>query len=195
LTALPAIKAARPALLRPWREAVWRDQDYWTWLLIILGVLLAIRLLVLVFAETDLSSTRPNIGRGRAISPSAISRSPHSSPGSFASPRRFAARPNGACGRHRPQGAKSVLTDNRDVIGQLLYYLRDSSLPITVSYRGEALRNHFDMTRPFPNSAPEPVLYVTLNRGMTSVPKRFHSAQVIGEQLMLCRCAKGASIC
>lgn len=75
MTALPALNVVRPALLRPWREAVWRDQDYWTWLLIVLGVLLAIRLLGLVFAETDLFSTRPNIARGRAISPSAISRS------------------------------------------------------------------------------------------------------------------------
>lgn len=66
--------------------------------------------------------------------------------------------------------------------GELLYYLRDSSLPITVWYRGEAPRNHFLMTRPFTSSAPEPVLYVTLNRGATSVPKRFNSAQVIGEQ-------------
>jgi Tfp pilus assembly protein PilN len=69
VTALPAINTARPALLLPWREAVWRDQDYWTWLLTILGVLLAIRLLVLVFAETDLFFDEANIGRGRAISP------------------------------------------------------------------------------------------------------------------------------
>ena len=56
MTALPALKAARPALLRPWRLAVWRDQDYWTWLLVILGALILIRLLVLVlvFGQTDL---------------------------------------------------------------------------------------------------------------------------------------------
>jgi hypothetical protein len=44
---LPALKAARPAILRPWREAVLRDQDYWAWLLLILGALLVIRLLAL----------------------------------------------------------------------------------------------------------------------------------------------------
>jgi hypothetical protein len=38
------------------------------------------------------------------------------------------------------------------------------------------------MTLPFKEGAPEPVLYVTLSRGATSVPKRFESAQVIGEQ-------------
>jgi hypothetical protein len=51
---LPALKAARSPFLRPWREAVWRDQDYWAWLLLILGALLVIRLLALYFAETDL---------------------------------------------------------------------------------------------------------------------------------------------
>jgi hypothetical protein len=38
------------------------------------------------------------------------------------------------------------------------------------------------MTRPFTEAATEPVLYVTLNRAMTSVPKRFDSAEVIGKQ-------------
>ena len=54
MTALTAHKAARPALLRSWREPVWRDQDYWPWLLVILGALLVIRLLALYFAKTDL---------------------------------------------------------------------------------------------------------------------------------------------
>jgi hypothetical protein len=38
------------------------------------------------------------------------------------------------------------------------------------------------MTRPLTKAAPEPVLYVTLNLGTTSVPKRGYSAQVIGKQ-------------
>ena len=54
MTALTAHKAAHPALLRSWREPVWRDRDYWPWLLAILGALLVIRLFVLYFAKTDL---------------------------------------------------------------------------------------------------------------------------------------------
>ncbi len=54
MTALPALKAARPTFLRHWREAVWRGEDYWAWLLLILGALLVIRLLVLFYAKTDL---------------------------------------------------------------------------------------------------------------------------------------------
>ena len=40
--------------MRPWREPVWRDQDYGPWLLIILGALLVIRLVVVYLAKTDL---------------------------------------------------------------------------------------------------------------------------------------------
>jgi len=49
-------------------------------------------------------------------------------------------------------------------------------------FRVDTPRNHFEMTDLLPKKTPEPVLYVTLNSGPTSVPKRFESAQVIGEQ-------------
>jgi hypothetical protein len=172
VTVLPALKVVRPALLRPWREAVWRDQDYRTWLLIVLGVLLAIRLLGVVFAETDLFfdeaqywSWSRDLAFGYFSKPGAVA---HPAPTILVTAELL-------------RQAKSVLTDNRDVTGELLYYLRDSPLPITVWYRGEGPRNHFEMTRPFTKAAPEPA-YVTLNRGTTSVPKRCYSAQVIGEQ-------------
>jgi 4-amino-4-deoxy-L-arabinose transferase-like glycosyltransferase len=80
------------------------------------------------------------------------------------------------------QGAQSVLTDNREVTGEMVYYLRDTTLPVTIWYRKDAPRNHFEMTRPFTGKTPEPVLYVTLNPGQTSVPKRFKSTYAIGEQ-------------
>lgn len=50
---MPAIQAARPAATRPWRERLW-EQDDWAWLLALLVALLAIRLMVLVLARTDL---------------------------------------------------------------------------------------------------------------------------------------------
>ena len=80
------------------------------------------------------------------------------------------------------RGAQSVLTDNRNVTGELVYYLRDATLPAAIWFRVDTPRNHFEMTDLLPKKTPEPVLYVTLNPGPTSVPKRFESAQVIGEQ-------------
>jgi hypothetical protein len=80
------------------------------------------------------------------------------------------------------QGAKSVLTDNREVTGELVYYLRDTTLPITIWFRAQTPRNHFEMTRSFTEAAPEPVLYVTLIHTRTSVPKRFDTSQPVGKQ-------------
>ena len=75
-----------------------------------------------------------------------------------------------------------MLADSREMTTELTYYLRDTSLPIAIWFRGEVPRNHFEMTRPFTKASPDPVLYVTLIRGKSSVPKRFDSAKAIGEQ-------------
>jgi 4-amino-4-deoxy-L-arabinose transferase-like glycosyltransferase len=80
------------------------------------------------------------------------------------------------------QGAKSVLTDNREVTGELVYYLRDMPLPVTIWFRAQTPRNHFEMTRPFTEAEPGPVLYVTLIQTRTSVLKRFDTSQPIGKQ-------------
>jgi hypothetical protein len=117
VTALPALNVVRPALLRPWREAVWRDQDYWTWLLIVLGVLLAIRLLGLVFAETDV------VARSR------LRLFLEARGGSLSSP---------DDPRDRGAVAASEIGSDRQSrrVGGLLYCLRNSLLPITVWSRG-----------------------------------------------------------
>ena len=80
------------------------------------------------------------------------------------------------------QGGTSVLTDNREVIGELVYYLRDTSLPVLIWLRGEPPRNQFEITHPFTASAPEPLLYVTLVTGKTSGPKHFDTVKKLETQ-------------
>jgi hypothetical protein len=80
------------------------------------------------------------------------------------------------------KGAKSVLTDNREVTGELVYYLRDTSLPVLIWFREDGPRNQFEMKYLFTASAPEPVLYVTVNRSSTSVPKHSGTSKLIGKQ-------------
>jgi 4-amino-4-deoxy-L-arabinose transferase-like glycosyltransferase len=80
------------------------------------------------------------------------------------------------------EGAKSVLTDNREVTGELVYYLRDTALPVLIWFRETVARNHFEMAYPFTAAAPEPVLYVTLIRSKSSVPKRFAESKLIAEE-------------
>ena len=171
---MPAPKAVRPALLRSWREAVWRDQDYWTWLLIILGVLLAIRLLVLVFAETDLFFDEAQYwswSRDLAF-------------GCFSKPPligwviRFATE---VCGEAEwCVRAPSPILYTVPFI--LLFFAARALYGDRVGFWSAVV---FATLPAAPLSSPlipEPVLYVTLNRGTTCVPKRCHSAQVIGGQ-------------
>ena len=74
------------------------------------------------------------------------------------------------------RGARTVLTDTREVAAELLYYLRGSALPIFIWPRGGAPRNHFEMTHPFDARTPGPLLYVPINRGSTAVPGSFRSS-------------------
>ena len=74
-----------------------------------------------------------------------------------------------------------MLADSREMTTELIYYLRDTSLPVTIWFREETPHNHFEMTLPFTKASPEPVLYVTLTR-TDSVRKRFDSAEVLGDQ-------------
>ena len=79
-------------------------------------------------------------------------------------------------------GAKAVLTDTREATAELLYYLRDTKFPVLIWWRGWTPRNHFEMTHPLTASAPEPLLYVTLNRERSAVPKRFESVKLVAEE-------------
>ena len=64
-------------------------------------------------------------------------------------------------GRH---GVKGILTDDREGTAELLYYLRNVPLPLSVWPRGPKPHNHFEMTRAYTPSAPQPLLYVTLRQ-------------------------------
>jgi len=53
----------------------------------------------------------------------------------------------------------AVLSDDRAMTAELLYYLRDEPTPI-LAWRVGAPHDHFEMTRPFTASTPAPVLLV-----------------------------------
>ncbi len=82
----------------------------------------------------------------------------------------------------KQNGAKAVLTDTREATAELLYYLRDAELPVLIWWRGWTPRNHFEMTNPLTKDAPEPLLYVTLNRERSAVFKRFDSVEEVARQ-------------
>jgi hypothetical protein len=56
----------------------------------------------------------------------------------------------------------ALLVGSREMAAELLYYLRDSPVPLFVWQRGGAPHYHYERTRPFGPSTPEPILYVSL---------------------------------
>jgi len=80
------------------------------------------------------------------------------------------------------QGANAILTDDREVTAEFLYYLRDAQLPILVWRYGPKPRDHFEMTRPYTPSAPEPLLLVTPRMIPKQMTEHFGAVTPAGER-------------
>jgi len=80
-----------------------------------------------------------------------------------------------ARGAGRPFGA--VLTDDRAVTAELIYYMRDEPTPIFAWHeRGTRPRDHYELSRPYTKGSPEPVLLVSLRRSAGRIGERFAAA-------------------
>jgi 4-amino-4-deoxy-L-arabinose transferase-like glycosyltransferase len=80
----------------------------------------------------------------------------------------------------RPFGA--VLTDERSVTAELLYYMRAEQTPVLAWREGARPQDHYELTRPFTGAASEPVLLVGLGRDAGTVRAAFTSAVEIGRR-------------
>ncbi len=56
----------------------------------------------------------------------------------------------------------ALLVDSREMAAEMLYYLRDSDVPLFVWRSQPAPSNHYEMTRAYGAGAPEPVLFASL---------------------------------
>lgn len=74
----------------------------------------------------------------------------------------------------------TILTEDRQVTAELLYYLHDTDVPLAAWLHSGAPEDHFEMTRPFTGSA-GPVLLVTLRRDIGPLTARFSSSQLLHE--------------
>ena len=75
----------------------------------------------------------------------------------------------------------TVLTVDRLVTAEMLYYLRNQPVPILAWSPSEVPRDHFELTRPFGARAGQPVLLVTLRPTANHVTDEFESVEPIGE--------------
>jgi 4-amino-4-deoxy-L-arabinose transferase-like glycosyltransferase len=69
----------------------------------------------------------------------------------------------------------ALVVDGRDLAAELLYYLRDSNVPLFVIGYRDVPANHFEMVRPYRMGAPEPALFASL-RAQSGALDQFRSA-------------------
>jgi len=77
----------------------------------------------------------------------------------------------------------AILSDDRSVTAELLYYLRDEPTPI-LAWRPGAPHDHFEMTRPFTAATPSPVLLVRVDDESPPALKSFRSADKVGDRML-----------
>jgi 4-amino-4-deoxy-L-arabinose transferase-like glycosyltransferase len=76
----------------------------------------------------------------------------------------------------------TVLTDDRAVTAELLYYLRGEATPVLAWRAEERPRDHYELTRPFVRTAAGPILLVSLRRDVTKVTRHFTLAERLSER-------------
>jgi 4-amino-4-deoxy-L-arabinose transferase-like glycosyltransferase len=74
----------------------------------------------------------------------------------------------------------ALLVDSRELAAELLYYLRDSKVPLYVLPSGPIPTDQYEMTRSYTSGAPEPVLFVSLKRCPQSLAESFGEVADLG---------------
>lgn len=74
----------------------------------------------------------------------------------------------------------AVVVDSRDLAAELLYYLRDSELPLYYAGNGGEPDNQFELERQYRKGAPEPVLFASLRGGSQKFVNKFRSVESLG---------------
>jgi 4-amino-4-deoxy-L-arabinose transferase-like glycosyltransferase len=75
----------------------------------------------------------------------------------------------------------SVITDERALSAELLYYMRDEVTPLLAWRSTAAPADHYELTRPFTPTSPQPVLLVAMRRDVTPITKWFTRADKLSD--------------
>ena len=79
----------------------------------------------------------------------------------------------------------AVLVDTREIAAELLYYMRDSTVPLYVWPAGPVPTDQYEMTRAYRQGAPEPVLFVSLKRCPANLKNSFGEVVDLGTETKL----------
>lgn len=84
--------------------------------------------------------------------------------------------------RHQKRPFGTVITDDRSVTAELLYYMRHDPTPVQAWWEGGRPHDHFELTRPFKAGSAEPVLFISVRRDVLPVTERFDKVEALGER-------------
>lgn len=73
----------------------------------------------------------------------------------------------------------AVLTDDRSVTAELLYYMREDSTPVLAWQTGPRPADHYELTRPFTSAVKGPVLLVGLGGKRPALLEKFEQSKAI----------------
>jgi len=76
----------------------------------------------------------------------------------------------------------ALAADSRELVAELLYYLRDSKVPLFAIASRDEPANTFEMTRPYRAGAPEPVLFVSLRPQSRAALDQFRSVTFLASE-------------
>jgi hypothetical protein len=77
----------------------------------------------------------------------------------------------------------AVLSDDRSLTAELLYYMRGEPTPI-LAWRPGAPHDHFEMTRPLTAATPSPVLLVRADDGAPPSGDQFATVEKVGDLML-----------
>ncbi|MFM9943345.1 MAG: ArnT family glycosyltransferase [Hyphomicrobiaceae bacterium] len=81
------------------------------------------------------------------------------------------------------QPFKAVISDERAVTAELLYYMREETTPVQAWREGRP-KDHYELTRPFKDAAQVPVLLVAFRQDTDRILKRFSTVEPLGQALL-----------
>jgi 4-amino-4-deoxy-L-arabinose transferase-like glycosyltransferase len=84
-------------------------------------------------------------------------------------------------GRRQGRAYGAVITDDRSLTAELLYYLRPETTPVLAWRTDGRPLDHYELTRPYGGGA-EPVLLVSVRATAEPILRRFERIQALGER-------------
>ncbi len=85
-------------------------------------------------------------------------------------------------GRISGQPFAAVITDERALTAELLYYMRDDATPVLAWLGSARPQDHYELKRPYVKGSPEPVLLVAMRPGSEAITRRFERATLLVSQ-------------